>query len=274
MVKRFGKTAGALLLCAALFGSFAMTVSANSGEEPDPENTITSFEELELIKPDDEDTLTITDGRIADDINAEEYEDESDTPLTPEGNMTLVDDLITKNGKQFLTITSRSGQYYYIVIDRSKNGENNVYFLNQVDERDLLSGMNEEDRTFLEEEAKKKAEAEAEAAKAAEEQARKEAEEAEAAAAAAAQVESEAAAETQTRTDTALRIGNFTLTPQMEAALACGGILVAVLVIVLIVFKKKQPAEQEADPDDYDDFEDDFEEETEEEIPELESEEQ
>ena len=266
------KMTAAFLSGALLTGCSVIPAYANSGEDPNPEEVITSFEELELIRPvDDEDEVEdppIAEARIVDDINAEEdeYEDNSLTALTPEGNMTLVDDITTKGGKQFLTMTSRSGSYFYIVIDRAKSGENNVYFLNQVDERDLLSSMNEEDRTFLEEEAKKKAEEEA--ALQAAEKAKQEEEAAAAAAAesAAAQAESEAATSRETRTHAGIKIGDLMITPQMEAILACAGILVAVLVIFLVVFKKKKPAEQEADPDDYDDYDDEFDEEPEQEV--------
>ena len=143
------KMTAAFLSGALLTGCSVIPAYANSGEDPNPEEVITSFEELELIRPvdddDEEEDPPVAEARIVDDINAEEdeYEDNSLTALTPEGNMTLVDDITTKGGKQFLTMTSRSGSYFYIVIDRAKSGENNVYFLNQVDERDLLSSMNE-----------------------------------------------------------------------------------------------------------------------------------
>lgn len=69
-------------------------------------------------------------------------------PLTPEGNMTLVDDIDGEAGedKQFIVLQSRGGHYFYIIIDRAAEGENIVHFLNQVDEVDLLSLIEEEEK--------------------------------------------------------------------------------------------------------------------------------
>ena len=66
-------------------------------------------------------------------------------PLTPDGNMTLVDDIEGESteDKQFITVVSKNGNYFYIIIDRAGDGENTVHFLNQVDEADLLALMEE-----------------------------------------------------------------------------------------------------------------------------------
>src|SRR5699024_9804157 len=66
------------------------------------------------------------------------YEEPEETaPLTPEGNATLVDDF--GGNKQLITVTTKAGNYFYILIDRDDEGENTVHFLNQVDDADLFA---------------------------------------------------------------------------------------------------------------------------------------
>ena len=50
-------------------------------------------------------------------------------------NATLVDDF--GGNKQLITVTTKAGNYFYILIDRNDEGENTVHFLNQVDDADL-----------------------------------------------------------------------------------------------------------------------------------------
>ena len=74
--------------------------------------------------------------------------------LTPDGNLTLVDDVgkTTGAGKQFVTMVTKNGNYFYLIIDRDDKGESTVHFLNQVDERDLFSLMDEDEAAAMKEE--------------------------------------------------------------------------------------------------------------------------
>ena len=64
-------------------------------------------------------------------------------PLTPEGNLTIVDDIQGEaaGDKQFITVQTKAGNTFYIIIDRAADGEDTVYFLNAVDEADLMALM-------------------------------------------------------------------------------------------------------------------------------------
>lgn len=67
--------------------------------------------------------------------------------LTPDGNLTLIDDIgtSTKAGKEFITLESKNGNVFYMIIDRDDEGEETVHFLNQVDEADLMALTGEEE---------------------------------------------------------------------------------------------------------------------------------
>ena len=67
--------------------------------------------------------------------------------LTPDGNLTLIDDIgsTTQRGKQFITVETKTGNVFYLIIDRDDEGKETVHFLNQVDEADLMALTGEEE---------------------------------------------------------------------------------------------------------------------------------
>ena len=156
------KKLGALLVSAALCAGMAAPAFAYDGEP---------VEEVEqpvlTAATEEEEAVTVT--------------DEETGALTPEGNLTLVDDYHTNysdgSGQQFITLVSKSGATFYLVIDRNAKGQQTVHFMNLVDEADLLALMEEDaaDAYTAEKEAAAQAEQER---KQAEEDAKKAAEEA------------------------------------------------------------------------------------------------
>ena len=75
-------------------------------------------------------------------------EETESSGLTPEGNMTLVDDIgeeEDKSSQQFITLVTKAGNTFYLIIDRDSDGNQNVHFLNMVDEADLLALMDEDE---------------------------------------------------------------------------------------------------------------------------------
>lgn len=118
---------------------FAIAVPAYAyGNDPDPVVEAEASPSPEPKKNKDDNKDKADESKLND----------SDGAYTEEGNLTLTDDVseAEEENMQFLTVTSRNGHTYYIVIDRNRNSQN-VYFLNQVDERDLLNLLSEEERT-------------------------------------------------------------------------------------------------------------------------------
>ena len=116
-----------------LMGCMATPAFAYSGGESNETDAPSIFET-------EEEPVTIT--------------EQNTGPLTPEGNLTVVDDYQTTfsdgTAQQFITLVSKSGAYFYLIIDRAADGDQTAHFLNMVDEADLLALMDEEDIPELE----------------------------------------------------------------------------------------------------------------------------
>ena len=109
MNKKILRTLTALCAALVLMGGFSVTAFAQTPEGEDD----------------------------TDDSGVVYEEPQKEEPLTPDGNATLVDDF--GGNKQLITVTTKNGNYFYILIDRDDEGENTVHFLNQVDEADLMA---------------------------------------------------------------------------------------------------------------------------------------
>ncbi len=220
--KRFG----ALLLSAVLCIGIAAPAFAYEGDT-------TLVEQPVLPEVVEEDTVTIT--------------DEESGALTPEGNLTLVDDYHTNysdgSGQQFITLVSKSGATFYLVIDRNAKGQQTVHFMNLVDEADLLALMEEDAADAYTAEKEAAAQAEQDRLKA-EEEAKKAAEEA------------AASGTEQPKENKVTKIASGFLGVVVLIALAAGGGF-----YFFIQQKNKKQAEKEAiDPDaDYTEDKGDFE---------------
>ena len=209
--KRFG----ALLVSAVLCIGMAAPAFAFEGDSTPVEQPVLP----EIVE--EEDTVTIT--------------DEETGALTPEGNLTLVDDYHTDysdgSGQQFITLVSKSGATFYLVIDRNAKGQQTVHFMNLVDEADLLALMEEDAADAYTAEKEAAAQAEQDRLKA-EEEAKKAAEEA-------------ASGEEQPKENKVTKIASGFLGVVVLIALAAGGGFYA-----FTKQKQKKQAEKEAlDPD-------------------------
>ena len=208
------KKLGALLVSAALCAGMAAPAFAFEGEAAPVEQPILP----EVV----ENVVTVT--------------DETSGALTPEGNLTLVDDYHTNysdgSGQQFITLVSKSGNTFYLVIDRNAKGQQTVHFMNLVDEADLLTLMEEEEADAYTAEKEAAAQAEQDRMEA-EEEAKKAAEEA------------AASGTEQPKENKVTKIASGFLGVVVLIALAAGGIFYA-----FTKQKQKKQAEKEAlDPD-------------------------
>lgn len=71
-------------------------------------------------------------------------ENHTDDTFSVAGNGEVLDDISDDSSKEFLTITTKNNNTFYIVIDRSSTTDN-VYMLSQIDENDLKEFVDTEE---------------------------------------------------------------------------------------------------------------------------------
>ena len=140
----------AIILCMTVLTVTAFAAESGDSEtEAEGTDFVIDLGDLGLSEDMDLDSLL---GLFGDMIESGEITASDGMPLTPGGNLTLIDDILQIGGKeaetedlpekQFITLQSKNGNYFYLVIDRSGETEN-VYFMNLVDEADLMSLIEE-----------------------------------------------------------------------------------------------------------------------------------
>lgn len=92
--KGFFKIAVALLAALVLLGGFSVTAYAGGGED---------------MPTNDSGVIVETEPQ----------------PLTPDGNLSLIDDIEGEaaEDKQFIIVQSKNGNYFYIIVDRAAEGK-------------------------------------------------------------------------------------------------------------------------------------------------------
>ena len=116
-------------------GTSIVTVYANANP-PAEETTTEVVQETSTETTEDTEKKEDT-GRVSGESNNSAFS-------TP-GNAQLVDDKENDDTKQFLTIQTKKGNTFYMVIDRSSNTEN-VYMMSLVDENDLAEFLDETEK--------------------------------------------------------------------------------------------------------------------------------
>lgn len=125
-IKRMNKMLAVLFLSASMIFATGTTAFAYVDESAEASKT----ETVETEKT-DKDTVV------------EENQINTEEPFSVPGNAQVQDDITNSKNKEFLTITTKNNNTFYVIIDRSANVDN-VYMLSQIDENDLKEFLEED----------------------------------------------------------------------------------------------------------------------------------
>lgn len=125
-IKRMNKMLAVLFLSASMIFATGTTAFAYVDESAEASKT-------ESVETEETEKDTIVEENQ---INTEE-------PFSVPGNAQVQDDITNSKNKEFLTITTKNNNTFYVIIDRSANVDN-VYMLSQIDENDLKEFLEED----------------------------------------------------------------------------------------------------------------------------------
>ena len=128
-IKRMNKMLAVLFLSASMI--FATGTTAFAYVDESAEASKTESVETEETEETEKDTVV------------EENQINTEEPFSVPGNAQVQDDITNSKNKEFLTITTKNNNTFYLIIDRSANVDN-VYMLSQIDENDLQEFLEED----------------------------------------------------------------------------------------------------------------------------------
>lgn len=140
--KKFKRIFMVLTLCMTLMLGSSINAYAYVDESAGTEATTeaVAVEEELTVETEKEETGEMT----TESEETEEGTEENAGAFLESGNLSLLDDVGADKAKnlEYMTVQTKSGAVFYLVIDKSADTEN-VYFLNQVDELDLMAIMDD-----------------------------------------------------------------------------------------------------------------------------------
>lgn len=143
-MKRITKIISSAAALSSIIALTPFTASAEDVTETSITTSVVSSEKttLESTLPASSDIATTITTSKNSTITPEDVEKSEDAEAStlPQGNGFLLEDVLDENvNRQFLTIQSKNGNTFYIVVDKDSEGRDNVYFMNLVDEYDLMA---------------------------------------------------------------------------------------------------------------------------------------
>ena len=138
--KKMNKKMAGLLLGVMMLFTASTTAFAYVDESAEASKVETIQTEQSTDKEEKKDEATNTNEVLPEDGT------DKGTAFTTPGNGEVKDDITDDSTKEFLTVTTKNNNTFYIVIDRSATSQN-VYMLSQIDENDLSEFL-DKDSTY------------------------------------------------------------------------------------------------------------------------------